>query len=268
MRLLQIFFLSAVVMGLAFSGCKTIKPISRASKLQEFPAEQLMDSVFRHSQFQYLRSKITVAYNAETEKGLESKNFSIQARFKKDSIIWVSITPVLGIEVFRLILTPDSVKLLNRLEQKYFVGSFEEANEILKMNEEFKVIQALITGGFAKIYNLDMYVSEIVNNQYIIKANLIGFESKKTKSPVEQETTLAHDIWRVSRTVLTSTANDDQIIAEYGAFQPLGNTFFSSDMKFRVSGKGKISIGLKWTKIEEKQTLRFPFKIPNKYIAY
>lgn len=268
MQLLKLFILVLAVTTIALSGCKTVKPISGTSKLQELPAEQLMDSVFRHSQFQYLSSKIGVTYNAETEKGLESKNFSIRARFKKDSIIWLSITPALGIEVFRLTLTPDSVKLLNRLEQKYFVGSFEEANEILKMNEEFKVIQALITGGFAKIYNLDVYNSNIVNDQYVIKADLIGFESKKTSAPVEQETKLAHDIWRVSRTVLNSTENNDQIIAEYGAFQPLGKTFFPSDMKFRVSGKGKIAIDLKWTKIEKKQALRFPFKIPNKYVAY
>lgn len=268
MRLFQILLLGMLIIGLAVSGCKTIMPISGAGKLPELPAEQLMDSVFRHSQFQYLSSKIAVTYNSETEKGVESKNFSIRARFKKDSIIWVSITPALGIEVFRLTLTPDSVKLLNRLEQKYFVGSFDEANEILKMNEEFKVIQALITGGFAKIYNLDVYDAEIVNDKYLISADLTGFESKKTTTPVEQETKLEHDIWRVSRTVLNSTANDDKIIAEYGTFQPLGNMFFPSDMKFRISGKGTIAVDLKWTKIEEKQALRFPFKIPNKYVAY
>lgn len=265
---IRFYLLAFTISSLGFVGCKTIMPISGKGKLEELPAVQLMDSVFRHSQFQYLSSKIAVDYNAETEKGLESKNFGIRARFKKDSIIWVSITPALGIEVFRLTLTPDSVKLLNRLEQKYFVGSFDEANEILKMNEDFKVIQALLTGAFPKIYNLDVYTSVIVDDHYMVKADLTDFESQKTNTPVEQEIKLAHDIWRVTRTTLNSTANNDKIIAEYGSFQQLGDTFFPTDMKFRISGKGKIAVDLKWTKLEEKTALRFPFKIPNKYIAY
>lgn len=269
MQQLKFLFLISILIGFGLAGCKTIKPAIDSAAHSEIPTLDLLDSTFSHSQYGYLSAKIAVDYASENPKGeKDSKSFSIRARFKKDSAIWLSITPALGIEMFRLCLTKDSVKLLNRLEQKYFVNSFDKANEVLKMNEDFRVIQALITGGFPKIYDLDEYQSEVTKDGYSVKIDLTDFVSEKTDSPVEHVTDISNAVWRVTKTFLKSTANEDQIVAEYGSFQKVGETFYPSDMKFLVDGTGKLALNLKWTKIEEKPSLKFPFKIPTKYVAY
>ena len=269
MQQIKFLFLVTLILAFALAGCKTVKPITGSTAHAAIPTIDLLDSVFSHSQYDYLSAKIAVDYSSENPKGeKDSKSFGIRARFKKDSVIWLSVTPALGIEMFRLCLTKDSVKLLNRLEQKYFVNSFDKANEVLKMDEDFKVIQSLINGGFAKIYDLDQYQSEVTNEGYAIAADLTGFQSKKTEDPVEHITNVSNALWRVTRTFLKSTETSDQIVAEYGSFQAVGKNHYPSDMKFLIDGKGKIALNLKWTKIEEKPMLKFPFKIPAKYVAY
>ena len=46
-------------------------------------------------------------------------------RIRSDSAIYISIAPILGIEIARAIITPDSVKLINRLESTYYSGDMK-----------------------------------------------------------------------------------------------------------------------------------------------
>ncbi len=37
----------------------------------------------------------------------------------RDSAVWVSVIPALGIEMARALLTPDSLKLMDKLHDQY-----------------------------------------------------------------------------------------------------------------------------------------------------
>ena len=45
-----------------------------------------------------------------------SGNVTVYIRMQKDSVIWISITGPLNIEGARVLITPDSVKIINKLE--------------------------------------------------------------------------------------------------------------------------------------------------------
>jgi hypothetical protein len=49
----------------------------------------------------------------------DGKNYDVNAtmRMYKDSAIWLSANAVLGIEAMRVLITKDSVKLLNKLDK-------------------------------------------------------------------------------------------------------------------------------------------------------
>ncbi len=44
---------------------------------------------------------------------------------EKDKAIFLSVAPFLGIEVARVLITPDTVKFINRLQSRFFVGDIE-----------------------------------------------------------------------------------------------------------------------------------------------
>ena len=47
------------------------------------------------------------------DKDGQEINFSTNIRIRKDSIIWMSIRAPIGIELFRALLTPDSIFFMN-----------------------------------------------------------------------------------------------------------------------------------------------------------
>ena len=54
-----------------------------------------------------------------------AKNIMINAHFRmyKDSVIWISVTAIFGIEGLRAIITQDSVKILDKQNKCYYTGS-------------------------------------------------------------------------------------------------------------------------------------------------
>ena len=58
---------------------------------------------------------------------LEGNNIGLkgQLKMKNDSVIWISLSLKLGIEVARVMITEDSVKLINRTNKTYFSESIE-----------------------------------------------------------------------------------------------------------------------------------------------
>ena len=57
-------------------------------------------------------------HNFEGKDGKKA-DFNAFVRLRKDSLLWVSINVALGIEAFRLLITPDSVKVLNKLDKVF-----------------------------------------------------------------------------------------------------------------------------------------------------
>lgn len=257
--------MAAVLLATMLFGCKSTQQMAtKPSGLPSITTTQLLDSVRTNSNYEFLSAKLSVNHSTEEK----TQSFGVRARFKKDSIIWLSITPGLGIEAVRVVITPDSIKMLNRLEQKYFAESFEKTNELLKMEVSFEVLQSALTGEFVRLYNDSLYRLKPLVDLYTLEAESEKIPASSAPLKLEQRTEVDPSIWRVTRSVLRNPPRNEQILAEYNDFQQLENMVFPTSMRFRTQGKENIAVDLKWSKIEEKTTLRFPFNIPNKYVPY
>ena len=256
--------ISAVFSVMVLFGCKSSQVATKPSGLPKITTAQLLDSVRTHSSYEFLEAKLNVNHSTEEK----TQSFGVRARFKKDSVIWLSITPGLGIEAVRVVITPDSIKMVNRIEQKYFSESFEKANELLKLEVSFELLQSALTGEFVRLYDESMYILKPLVDLYTLEAASEKIPTSNAPLKLEQRTEIDPGIWRVTRSVLKNPARNEQILAEYRDFQQLTTMLFPTSMRFRTQGKENIAVELNWSKIEEKSTLRFPFNIPNKYVPY
>ena len=258
------FFLVLLISSLGFAGCKTSQMATKPSGLPSITTTQLLDSVLINSNYSLLSAKLAVNHSTEEK----TQSFGVRARIKKDSIIWLSITPGLGIEVVRLVITLDTIKMLNRMDQKYFVESFEKTNDLLKMEMTFQILQSALTAEFVPLYNEPAYSLTPLVDLYTLEAKTEEIEKSDAPLKLEQRTEIDPSIWRVTRTVLKNEARNERILAEYSDFQELETMVFPTSMRFRTQGKENVAVDVKWSKIEEKSTLRFPFNIPSKYAPY
>ena len=69
---------------------------------------------------------------------------SAQLRMRQDSVIWISVSAILGLEAARIHLTPDSVKLINRLNSTYFIGNVKELTKRYNLHLSFNEIQNVL----------------------------------------------------------------------------------------------------------------------------
>jgi len=65
---------------------------------------------------------------------------------RKYSIMWISITGPLNIEGARVLVTPDSVKIINKLEGTVQLSSIERLQQITKLPLKFTDFQNIILG--------------------------------------------------------------------------------------------------------------------------
>ena len=95
----------------------------------------------QHIHFTTFSAKIDVDYvDAEGKK----YNVNANLRMHKDSVIWVSITAIFGIEGIRAYITKDSVKLLDKQNKIYTARSVSFLQEVTALPLDLSSLQQLI----------------------------------------------------------------------------------------------------------------------------
>jgi len=89
-------------------------------------------------------SKMSVVVNY---KGREF-NSSASCRFVRDSVLFLSVQPLLGIEVFRAELYPDSILIFDKMNGNYYDIDYKLFSEKFGVNVDFSSIQSLLSNRF------------------------------------------------------------------------------------------------------------------------
>lgn len=122
------FALILFVCGIVFTSCSSSKKITKNIEPLDYT---------------YFSSKIKTDYSAVNSSTI---SFTINYRAKKDSIIWASILGPFNIEAARILITQDSVHILNKLQKKYDAYSITEYAQKSGYPLDFRTIQHLIMG--------------------------------------------------------------------------------------------------------------------------
>jgi len=226
---------------------------------------RLDSSAFKATWINAKASVTTIQEGSET-------SFNISLRAKRDSIIWISISPLLGIEVARVIITSDSVKFLDRLHNQYQVSTFETINKLLQLKVNFEIVQALMYGNFfAYKKNENRFNSVYLEDKYYILSSLNkkklkrSLEEKDLNKPVIQDVYINSGYYRIikmsvedqkiGKTLLTDY--DDFRITDAGQFPFKSTTKITADKDFEIQIEyGKLTVG---------QEQEFPFTVPSNY---
>ncbi|MCX6259062.1 MAG: DUF4292 domain-containing protein [Bacteroidia bacterium] len=143
-----IAFLAIAIISL--TGCKLHKTIVTSEKKPSpaAPAED-MSGAYRQIKDHYpVYNNLLIKFSADYSGKDESHTLNGVIRIKKDTMIWVSVSAILGIEVARFIFTPDSVKYVNKLDDTYYLGNYSLIDRMLHARIDYYTLQSLITDEF------------------------------------------------------------------------------------------------------------------------
>ena len=88
--------------------------------------------------------------------GQSFDDLSGQIRMRKDSLVWLSMTGPLGVEVLRAKVSNDSVWVVNRMEKTYLTEPMDTISALLSMPLGLPLIQTLLLDnneGFPPVNN-------------------------------------------------------------------------------------------------------------------
>lgn len=266
----KIFLLAALTgfLWLVFAECNPKKKIIKEpikDKKADYLFGQLKKNEFK---FEWL----SIKYSATIKHDKGENSFSGNIKIRKDSVIWISLSPGLGIELARALITPDSVKMLNRNDKTYFAGDFKYINTILKTDVDFDMLQSLLVGNDFSYYETNVFKATVDGMQYKLSTVGRGKLKKYIKTSEDSLSLLTQDIWldpetyKIVKEQFKEIKQNRKLEAEYSNFNMVDSLAYPFNLHFTATTeKEKIEISIENTKVSATGPLEFPFNVSDKY---
>lgn len=185
-----------------------------------------------------------------------SNDVTLNIRINKGKKIWVSITAILGVEVARAVITPDSILLINRLEGVYLKKPFSYVYAYASRQVNYKTLESLLIGNA---------IPELLTE----KADFTTSNGNTTLSGTLDD--LLYKLIVGADNKVTQTNLNNQ--SEGQSLQVANNTFIQANNRIlpsqidiaSVVKDKKVHVNLHYTKVDFDQQLEYPFSIPDRY---
>ncbi len=204
--------------------------------------------------FNTFSGKIDVDY-----EDADGKKYNVNAhvRMQKDSVIWLSITAILGIEGMRIFITPDSVKIQDKQNKTYTAKSIAFLQELTALPLSLSTLQDLLIGnpvfidsGFSVYKKADGLIS--------LQSNGVFFKNLFTITEAGKliQNSMLEDI---------DTKRKRTCYLTYSNYEKKNEINFSTKRSINVADKTKLSIKMDFKQFEFNEKLSFPFNVPKNY---
>jgi len=273
------YFLIFTTCLLFFSACKTRKnvPSHAAVKCRlDYKSAKTLASLLNSNQAAYTTLNAKIKANVIADD--KNTDFTVALRMRKDSIIWASISPVLGIEVVRFVATKDTLKLIDRLHNNYFIGGYDTLNKMLNTEIDLEILQSLLVGNSVEFYMEDEKLRGGIDScQYVLgtvrkrKLRKVIQRGKELKEPA-QNIWLSDSTFRISRILFREFESNREFDANFSNFQNADMSEGSGkqvsipfNIVFTVKANKTNVVNLEYTKASVNKAQTFPFSIPEGY---
>lgn len=220
--------------------------------------QQLISSLLplrdRGLDFTFFSGKAKVHYEGRGEK----HDFAANIRMEQGKRIWVSITALGLVEVARLLITPDSIMLINRLKKEAQVLPFSEAGKLLPVAVDFPTLQHLIIGNALRTGGEPTDATDFGGGlSLVISAN----EFQQQLSFNKTDSTLRQQQLR------STAAEGPSLLIQYGDYGPVAGRRFAAQRVLNVQDKGQeLYMDMEFNSVEFDKPVEFSFSIPEKYM--
>lgn len=259
-----------LVLLVILSSCNTKRSIIKApikERGESYLFEKLKENELKYTSF-------SAKFSAEYEKNKKRTNISGVIRISKDSLIWASITPILGIEAIRISISLDSVKVINKIDGNYLVKDFSFINDMLNRNLDYDMLQSLITGNDFSVYDNSSFKAGMDNKEYKLstfnrrrlrKLSKLD-DSLRSTIPLEN-INLNPETFKISKVIIKESENTVRSFeATYSNHTLINNQLVPQTVIFTINdGVNKIKLTLKYSKIQLNLPQNYPFNINPKY---
>jgi len=199
-------------------------------------------------------AKLKVDYESDTKSPPE---LTANIRMKKDSIIWISVSaPIIG-EVARAVITPDSLRAVNKMDKKVYLRDMKNAQDLLNIPFDFKTLQDMFIGN-------PVFLTDSIFQ--VVKTPAVVSFSCESDIFTSLFNVFADDyVLQQSKVMDKDTEKGRSCELTYGEYKTMGGHKFATRRRVFVEAKGVTKINMDFNKVDFDQPVSFPFTIPAAY---
>jgi len=211
--------------------------------------------------------------DVETNIDGEEHNLDIRVKGRKDSAIWISIQAVGLVDIAKLLITRDSVKMVVYVKKQYFKGDFNYINQLLNADLDFDVIQALLFGNSADFDDDDKKLKPVVDREnchYLLsterkrKLRRINSGQDSLKRSL-QTMTLNPDNFKIIANVFEDVTTNRSFRAIYENFNAKDSVFAPHHVNIDIKAEKQINVKINYVRIDINQPQKLTLNIPKNY---
>jgi hypothetical protein len=257
----KLFIISFALLMFSVLSCKTLKKLNGENK--SIGLEEIYDSlIIKGPDF----SNLEVRFNCSYTNSNQSIDLKGTLKMAYDSLIWLTLSPGLGIEGVRVLCNKDSIYILNRQDRTLTKSDYNYIKKEWKIDVDFNSLQSIFSGRFFIYPNISDKKKEFVSN-FIIKNDSVGLEVyRKTQNNIENLLKINRSTFKISEYIINDVSEVRNLSLNY-SFSKLNEGFlFPKKIAIKSTNAGKfLNIDLDYTKILINNNPGFSFTVPASY---
>lgn len=239
--------------------CKTTKMVSKPEVKGSNVVAQVIDQV-QKTQPQFRTANVS-KMAMEMVMGERKVNVSATCKIKKDSAIYLSIQPFLGIELFKAEFTTDSLRVFDKMNRRYFTADYTYFKNRFGVNIDFYGLQSLLTGQFFCVGNKDIQPDN---------CKLISLAAGQSSIDYTNETMLQTTVISaqniIQQVLLKAGTNGYQLQTDYSDYVLLNGVNFPQKIALQAGNqKTKATCDFSILRVEFNSDLKFIPTSPERY---
>lgn len=206
----------------------------------------------------FVLSRASVGYKSPNKV----LNLSVKIRMKQDSIIWMSAS-VLGLQVAKIMMTPNQIQFYEKLGKSYYSGDYNALEKILGLRVGFYEVQRILTG---------MPVQDLSKTKLTQVSDSISYKLRSNSGIDDYDLVyLLNAIsFRLDKSEIIDNQSDKIIanISYKDSIQVNESSWPESIILTTYDRNNVIRLNLDYKRIEERKSLSFPYKVPARYTEF
>ena len=244
------------------TGCKSSKKIGTVDSARVKAHNEFFQSMEDQAiHFQTLTARLNVELDVPG-KQLSSR---VELKMVKDSAFQLSVQPFLGIELFRMELNKDTIKIVDRMNKRYLIENYSNLQGQTPFEFNFYNLQALFINHV--FIPGEKGVSRKHFNRFKLNQEGQYAEIKTRDSMGLQYIFKADGEEKLLSTFVTDPLNKYGMQWLYSDFRLVGEQPFPSLMDVQVLKDGNPTGGVRihYSRIQLDAPVRIEFSMPSKY---
>ena len=211
--------------ALLMTGCTNMRRLERGKPIRSEGSGGILR---KHLATQAEPDWAAMRLQVEADVDGERSGFKVNARMRRDSALWLSITPALGVEAARLLLTPDSVLFYSKVPGNRFAyrGDFAAIDSLLGTEITFDMVQRILLGqGIGLLDEDSKYISKVDGREHLLISKykrrvkrLVGVKERE----IEPDDSLSVEAREAVQERVLNRSDDDDLLVKRYWFDGLG----------------------------------------------